>query len=173
MLDLTGIDVPERPELKHLVVQAARSIENILALDQPHSLLLRLNWPGHRLGDDSDGLVGLDAEFGHATSTSDDAIKMGMLTAIDEIFRDVESGGADYGVVPVENSTEGVVGRTLDLMCQTPLSVCGEIRLRIRQNLRQEFALARWALELVELVEHPAEPQANPQLDVGQVYADH
>jgi chorismate mutase/prephenate dehydratase len=37
--------------------------------------------------------------------------------------------------VPVENSTEGAVGRTLDLMCQTPLSICGEIKLRVRQNL--------------------------------------
>ncbi len=62
MLDLTGVDAPERPELKHLVVQSARSIENTLALRQPHTVLLRLNWPGHRLGDDSDGLVGLDAD---------------------------------------------------------------------------------------------------------------
>ena len=62
MLDLTGIEVPERPELKHLVAQWARSIENSLALAQPHALLLRLNWPGCRLGDDGDGLVGLDAD---------------------------------------------------------------------------------------------------------------
>ncbi|MEP7205905.1 MAG: prephenate dehydratase [Casimicrobiaceae bacterium] len=54
---------------------------------------------------------------------------------IDEVFRAAETGQADYAVVPVENSTEGVVGRTLDLMCQTPLSICGEIRLRVRQNL--------------------------------------
>jgi chorismate mutase/prephenate dehydratase len=54
---------------------------------------------------------------------------------IDEVFRAAESEQTDHAVVPVENSTEGVVGRTLDLMCQTPLSVCGEIRLRIRQNL--------------------------------------
>lgn len=54
---------------------------------------------------------------------------------IDEVFRAAESGQADYAVVPVENSTEGVVGRTLDLMCQTPLSVCGEVNLRIRHNL--------------------------------------
>jgi chorismate mutase / prephenate dehydratase len=54
---------------------------------------------------------------------------------IDEVFRAAESGHADYAVVPVENSTEGVVGRTLDLMCQTPLLICGEIRLRVRQNL--------------------------------------
>ena len=40
---------------------------------------------------------------------------------IDEVFRAAESGQTDYAVVPVENSTEGAVGRTLDLMCQTPL----------------------------------------------------
>jgi chorismate mutase/prephenate dehydratase len=38
-------------------------------------------------------------------------------------------------VVPVENSTEGAVGRTLDLMCQTPLIIVGEVRLRVQQNL--------------------------------------
>ena len=54
---------------------------------------------------------------------------------IDEIFRAVESGRADYGVVPVENSTEGAVGRTLDLMCTTDLLVCAEVKLRIQQNL--------------------------------------
>ena len=70
MLDLTGVDVPERPELKHLVAQSARSIENILALGQAHRLLLRLNWPGHRLGDDSDGLVGLDGDGQVTTSNS-------------------------------------------------------------------------------------------------------
>lgn len=54
---------------------------------------------------------------------------------IDEVFRAAEAGRADYAVVPVENSTEGAVGRTLDLMLATPMSICGEIRLRIRQNL--------------------------------------
>jgi chorismate mutase/prephenate dehydratase len=57
------------------------------------------------------------------------------LATIDEIFRAVESGQCDYAVVPVENSTEGAVGRTLDLMCQTDLSVCGEVKLRVQQNL--------------------------------------
>jgi chorismate mutase / prephenate dehydratase len=57
------------------------------------------------------------------------------LSTIDEIFRAVESGQTDFAVVPVENSTEGAVGRTLDLMCSTDLSVCGEIKLRIQQNL--------------------------------------
>jgi transcriptional regulator of acetoin/glycerol metabolism len=64
MLDLTGIDVAERPELKHLVSQSARSIENALALSRPHALLLRLNWPGRAIGGDSDGLVCLDADGG-------------------------------------------------------------------------------------------------------------
>jgi transcriptional regulator of acetoin/glycerol metabolism len=62
MLDLTGVQAVERPELRHLVVQSARSIENALTLQQPHAVLLRLNWPGRALGDESDGLVGLDAE---------------------------------------------------------------------------------------------------------------
>jgi chorismate mutase/prephenate dehydratase len=54
---------------------------------------------------------------------------------IDDVFRAVESGQADYGVVPVENSTEGSVGRTLDQMLTSPLMVCGEVNLRIHQNL--------------------------------------
>jgi chorismate mutase/prephenate dehydratase len=54
---------------------------------------------------------------------------------IDEVFRSVESGQTDYAVVPVESSTEGAVGRTHDLMCQTPLLICGEVKLRVAQNL--------------------------------------
>ena len=54
---------------------------------------------------------------------------------IDDVFRAVESGNADYGVVPVENSTEGAVGRTLDLLLTSPLMICGEASLRIHQNL--------------------------------------
>ncbi len=54
---------------------------------------------------------------------------------IDDIFRAVDATQADFAVVPVENSTEGAVGRTLDLMCTTDLAVCGEVKLRIQQNL--------------------------------------
>jgi transcriptional regulator of acetoin/glycerol metabolism len=64
MLDLTGIDAAERPELKHLVSQSARTIENALVLSRPHALLLRLNWPGRPMGSDSDGLVCLDGDGG-------------------------------------------------------------------------------------------------------------
>jgi chorismate mutase/prephenate dehydratase len=54
---------------------------------------------------------------------------------IDDVFRAVESGNGHYGVVPVENSTEGAVGRTLDLMLTSPLMICGEVLLRVHQNL--------------------------------------
>jgi chorismate mutase / prephenate dehydratase len=55
--------------------------------------------------------------------------------SIDEVFRRVEANEAAYGVVPVENSTEGAVGRTLDGLLRTTLKICAEITLRIRQNL--------------------------------------
>ncbi len=65
MLDLTGIEAVERPELKHLVAQSARSIENALTIDRikgTKDILVRMNWPGRALGDDSDGLVCLNAD---------------------------------------------------------------------------------------------------------------
>lgn len=62
MLDLTGIDAVERPELKHLVTQSACKIENALVLAQAHSLVVRLNWPGNALGSEADGIICLDAD---------------------------------------------------------------------------------------------------------------
>jgi sigma-54 dependent transcriptional regulator, acetoin dehydrogenase operon transcriptional activator AcoR len=59
MLDLTGVDAVERPELKHLVVQSARSIENAMIPTHPAGVLLRLNWSSHA---DTDGMIGLDAD---------------------------------------------------------------------------------------------------------------
>lgn len=55
--------------------------------------------------------------------------------SIDEVFRQVETGVVGYGVVPVENSTEGAIGRTLDLLLLTPAKICGEVMLPIRQCL--------------------------------------
>lgn len=57
------------------------------------------------------------------------------LGAIDEIFREVAAGTSDFGVVPVENSTEGMVSHTLDVFMQSNLRICGEILLRVHQNL--------------------------------------
>tara|TARA_R110002049_G_scaffold1062_22_gene8061 strand:- start:1590 stop:2699 length:1110 start_codon:yes stop_codon:yes gene_type:complete len=54
---------------------------------------------------------------------------------IDEIFQEVESGAADFGVVPIENSTEGSVNNTLDMFLTSPLKISGEIELRIEQHL--------------------------------------
>ncbi|MBS1162027.1 MAG: prephenate dehydratase [Proteobacteria bacterium] len=66
--------------------------------------------------------------FGHAARLLPQA-------SIDDVFREVESGHAHYAVVPVENSTEGAVGRTMDLLLGTQLKICGEVVLRIHQNL--------------------------------------
>jgi len=66
--------------------------------------------------------------FGHAART----VACG---SIDEAFRLVESRTLDYVVAPVENSTEGAIGRTLDLMVSSPLKICGEVVLRIHHHL--------------------------------------
>jgi chorismate mutase/prephenate dehydratase len=66
--------------------------------------------------------------FGHSVR----AVPMG---AISEVFEEVQSGHADFGVVPVENSTEGTVNNTLDMFITSPLKICGEIELRIHQHL--------------------------------------
>ena len=57
------------------------------------------------------------------------------VASVDEAFRRAEARAAQFTVVPVENSTEGVVGRTLDLLLATPLRICAEIELRVQQNL--------------------------------------
>ena len=56
-------------------------------------------------------------------------------STIDEVFQEVESGAADFGVVPIENSTEGTVNHTLDMFLTSPLKIGGEIELRIEQHL--------------------------------------
>jgi chorismate mutase/prephenate dehydratase len=66
--------------------------------------------------------------FGHSVKTL-------ALPAIDEVFREVEAGGAQYGVVPVENSTEGVINHTLDMFVQSSLKISGEVEIRIHQHL--------------------------------------
>lgn len=66
--------------------------------------------------------------FGHAA-------RLAPQGSIDDVFREVEAGHAQYGVVPVENSTEGAVGRTLDLLFGTSLKICGEVVVRIHQHL--------------------------------------
>ena len=57
------------------------------------------------------------------------------LSSIDDVFHEVEAGNADFGVVPIENSTEGTVNNTLDRFLNSPLKICGEVELRIHHNL--------------------------------------
>lgn len=57
------------------------------------------------------------------------------MAAIDEVFREVEAGAVNYGVVPVENSTEGVVNHTLDSFMDSSMRICGEVVLRIHHHL--------------------------------------
>lgn len=66
--------------------------------------------------------------FGHSVR----ALPFG---TIDDVFHEVESGAADFGVVPIENSTEGTVNNTLDMFLTSPLKINGEIELRIEQHL--------------------------------------
>src|SRR5208282_6914352 len=57
------------------------------------------------------------------------------LAAIDELFHEVEGGIADFGVVPIENSSEGTVNHTLDMFLASALKICGEVELRINHHL--------------------------------------
>jgi len=54
---------------------------------------------------------------------------------IDSVFEQVQSGEADFGVVPVENSSQGIVNHTFDMFLVSDLRICGEIELRVHQNL--------------------------------------
>ncbi len=74
------------------------------------------------------------------------------LASIDEVFHEVEAGSADFGVVPIENSSEGTVNHTLDRFLTSPLKICGEVELRIRQHLMGTMsALGR----IVRVCSHP------------------
>ena len=57
------------------------------------------------------------------------------LASIEEVFQEVESGNADFGVVPVENSGQGTIQVTLDMFLTSNLKICGEVELRVHQFL--------------------------------------
>ena len=70
---------------------------------------------------------------------------------IADVFRAVESGKVDYGVIPVENSTEGVVNHTLDLLLDSPVKICAEINLPIHHALLSNSHLS----EIKKVYSHP------------------
>jgi transcriptional regulator of acetoin/glycerol metabolism len=75
MLDLTGVNVTERPELRHLAEMSARSIENAMVQQHRCALLLHLAWPGYTIGADAMGLLCLDAD-GYVTGANAAARQM-------------------------------------------------------------------------------------------------
>jgi chorismate mutase/prephenate dehydratase len=83
--------------------------------------------------------------FGHAARAL-------ALSTIDEVFHEVEAGHADFGVVPIENSTEGSVNHTLDRFLTSPLHICGEVEMRIRQNLMGRMKSLR---DVKRICSHP------------------
>jgi chorismate mutase / prephenate dehydratase len=66
--------------------------------------------------------------FGHS-------VRALALASIDEVFQEVQAANADFGVVPIENSSEGTVNNTLDRFMSTSLHICGEVELRVHHNL--------------------------------------
>jgi chorismate mutase/prephenate dehydratase len=73
------------------------------------------------------------SQFGHS-------VRGLPLASIDEVFHEVEAASADFGVVPIENSTEGTVNHTLDRFLSSPLKICGEVELRISHHLMGSMA---------------------------------
>jgi len=74
------------------------------------------------------------------------------LSTIDEVFHEVEAASADFGVVPIENSTEGTVNHTLDRFLSSPLTICGEVELRIHHFIMGKMgSLGR----IVRICSHP------------------
>ncbi len=67
-------------------------------------------------------------QFGHSVNTVP-------MRTIPDVFKSVQSENAHFGIVPIENSTEGVVTHTLDMLLKSDLKICGEILLRVQHNL--------------------------------------
>ena len=91
-------------------------------------------------------------------------------SSIDEVFRTTAAGGASYGVVPVENSTEGMVSRSLDLFLHSPLHIVGEISLRVQHNL---LRLSSSLTDIDTVLAHPqALAQCQAWLDTHLPHAE-
>ena len=116
------IDCNEGPLTDDKVSQIFRQIMSAcLALEQPLKV----------------AYLGPEGTFTHIASRKsfgDSALGFPMATQ-DEVFREVESESCNYGIVPIENSTEGVVSHTLDNFLDSNLKICGEVQLRINHNL--------------------------------------
>jgi chorismate mutase / prephenate dehydratase len=98
------------------------------------------------------------------------------LRGIGDVFLEVEKGNADYGVVPVENSTEGMVNHTLDMFVDSDLKIFGEIFLEVSHTL---LSISGELKEIRRVYSHPqALPQSRkwleanlPQAELGEVFS--
>jgi len=83
------------------------------------------------------GYLGPEGTFTHSAVYKHFGHSVGALplATIEDVFHEVESGTARYGVVPIENSSAGMVNHTLDMFLNSSLKVCGEVEMRIRQHL--------------------------------------
>src|SRR5438128_1535598 len=104
--------------------------------------------------------LGPEATFTHLAARQQFGAAADYLSAasVADVFHEVESERADLGVVPVENSTEGMVAHTLDLLADSPLQICAEISLPVRHNL-----LARAGTGMSGIKRIVAHPQALAQ----------
>ena len=99
--------------------------------------------------------LGPEATFTHlaAIKKFGSQVDYSSCSSITEVFREVEVGRSDYGVIPVENSTEGAVSHTLDMFIDSDLKICSEVLLDISHNL-----IGRCALKSVKRI------YSNPQV---------
>ncbi len=109
--------------------------------------------------------LGPEGTFTHAAALKHfgHAVEVVPTGSIAEVFREVESDAAHFGVVPIENSTEGVVNHTLDMFMNSPLKICGEVELRIHHYLLSKAKTPR-AIKKV-LSHHQSLAQCREWLD--------
>jgi transcriptional regulator of acetoin/glycerol metabolism len=152
MLDLTGIDAVERPELKHLVTQSASKIENAMVLAQAHTLMVRLNWPGNTMGGEADGMLCLDAD-GWVTGANPSARQMAPLLG-------------NKGDAPVHLSE--VFGMPYEMLFDAARLASGAIEVPLWSGLRlQALAFAPSSESLS--VATPTRPQATQSLQLKDI----
>lgn len=166
MLDLTGIDAIERPELKHLVTQTASRIENALVLAQAHSLMVRLNWPGNTLGSDADGIVCLDAD---GWITAANPIARQMVPQLGASVHARGSGHTAQGPAPVHVSE--VFGIAFELLFDTVHRSDPVLEIPLWTGLRLQALPIAPAQEAQSMQADPRAPQGRERMPLKDIEA--
>jgi len=97
--------------------------------------------------------MGPEATFSHLASLKKFGSSVGHVACdnVAEVFSKVESGDCDYGVVPIENSIEGVVTHTMDLLVESDLKICSQVLLNVTHHLMSKGNLS----QIKEVYSHP------------------